>query len=98
MANHQIPLTAKRVEQVFGIDADGNVVVCSVYRHTRQGHELPMFYIVQYREQARHIDRSTRVTRELTGPSAPAKLAEAMTEVRAALAQSRMRAARRACL
>ncbi len=96
MANHQIPRRARRAEQLFGIDADGNVVVCAVFEHTRQGHALPMYFIVQYRERDRRIDPGTRITRELSGPGAPAKLAEAMTEVRAALAESRIRAARRA--
>lgn len=95
MANHQIPRTANRIEQIFGIDADGNIVVCAVYQHTRAGHTHPMFYIIQYRELDRRIDRSSRGTREFSGPEARAHAEAAMTEVRDLLDESREQAAGR---
>jgi hypothetical protein len=70
MANHQVPRKAKRIERHHGIDARGNVVALTVYRHVRQGHTLPMFYVVGYREASRKIVASSRVTREFTGPDA----------------------------
>jgi hypothetical protein len=94
MANHQIPRTAQRTECLYGIDASGDVVVCSVYRHTRAGHSFPMFYVVQYREQHRRIDRGTRVTREFSGPDARVRLDAALAGVRTMLAASRARASR----
>ena len=93
MANHQIPRTAERIERIHGVDPDGNVVTCSVYMHTRAGHVHPMFYVVQYRELSRRIDRSSRWTREFSGPRARANLDAAMAEVRPLLAESRVRAA-----
>jgi hypothetical protein len=93
MANHEIPRTAQRVERMHGIDADGNVITCSVYQHTRAGHSRPMFYVVQYRERNRRIDRSTRETRQFSGPAARAKLDDELTEARSLFAESRERAA-----
>jgi hypothetical protein len=93
MANHRIPRTALAVERIHGIDADGNVVTLAAYRHTRAGHADPMFYVVQYREVSRRIDRGSRVTREFTGPDAAARLEDALTESRDLLAESRERAA-----
>jgi hypothetical protein len=94
MANHQVPRKARRTEQAHGIDADGNVVTAAVFRHYREGHDLPMFFVVQYRERNRRIDPGSRVTREFSGPSAEGAMNASMTEVRALLADSRVRAAR----
>jgi hypothetical protein len=96
MANHQIPRRAQRIERVHGVDADGQVITLSVYRHVRAGHAAPEFYVVQYREQDRRIDRASRVTRQYSGPRAEARLEAELTEVRELLAESRARAARRA--
>ena len=93
MANHEIPRTAERVETLFGVDADGNVIRCVIFTHTRAGHQHPMFYVLQYREAARRIDRDTRVTQQFSGPAARARLDEALAETRALLAESRERAA-----
>jgi hypothetical protein len=93
MANHQVPRKAHRIEQVHGIDADGNVVTAVVFRHVREGHTVPMFYVVQYRERNRRIESASRVTREFFGPQAAARTEEAMTEVRELLEASRVRAA-----
>lgn len=88
MANHQIPRTAERIEELTGRADNGATVKCSVYKHTRQGHTHPMFYVVQYLLQGNgRIDRSTRVTREFTGPDAAGLEAE-MQETRALLAAS----------
>jgi hypothetical protein len=95
MANHQIPRKAHRVEQHHGIDANGNVVTLSVYRHVRQGHTMPMFFVVQYREAGRRIDLSTRVTREFSGPQAEQKMREAVAPAAEMLAASREAASRR---
>ena len=92
MANHEIPRTAHVIERIHGVDADGNVVTLAVYRHTRQGHARPMFYVVQYREVSRRIDRGSRVTREFSGPGAAARLEQALGESRELLAESRERA------
>lgn len=94
MANHQVPRRARRIEQIHGVDADGNVITCAVFKHTRQGHARPMFYIVQYRERNRRIDRPSRVTREFTGPAAHLRLEAALKETRSLLADSRLQAAR----
>ena len=93
MANHRIPRTAHLTERIHGVDADGNVVTLAVYRHTRAGHVHPMFYVVQYRETRRRIDRGSRVTREFSGPGAAARLEGALGESRDLLAESRERAA-----
>src|SRR5260370_40624022 len=93
MANHEIPRTAERIERMHGIDANGDVVTLSVYRHTRAGHARPMFYVVQYREHNRQIVRSARVTREFTGPDAAARLEAAISPSRRMLADSRISAA-----
>lgn len=67
MANHRVPTRATEVERLFGLDVDGNVVVCVVYRHRRQGNEHSMYYQVQYREVDRRMQRGSRVTREMSG-------------------------------
>jgi hypothetical protein len=97
MANHEVPRTATRVERFFGIDAEGDVIVTSVYQHTRAGHAHPMFYVVQYRERLRRIDRSTRWTREFSGPAARERMESQanLGEARALCAESRERASRR---
>jgi hypothetical protein len=68
--NHQIPRTAQRIETLFGIDADGNIVRYSVSEHTRAGHQHPMYFVVQYRELNRRIDRDSRITNQVSGPDA----------------------------
>lgn len=95
MANHEIPRTAKRIERIHGIDADGNVVTCSVYQHRRAGHQYPMFFVVQYREINRRIDRASRVTNQLSGPRAQYRLDTEMAAARRMFAESRERAASR---
>jgi hypothetical protein len=96
MANHQIPRAAERIERAHGIDDDGNVVTLAVYRHTRAGHELPDYYVVQYRELNRAIDRASRVTLQFTGPRAAERLEADLAGARAMLAESREREAERA--
>jgi hypothetical protein len=98
VGNHQVPATASLTERIHGVDAGGDVVTCSVYTHTRAGHAHPMFYTVQYRWDGpgRRIDRSTRVTNQFTGPGAATRLEAEMGEVRAAMAASRLAAARAA--
>ncbi len=54
MANHQIPRTAQRIERLYGVAADGSLVVCSVYEHTRQGHTRPV------NSRVTRLDRSMR--------------------------------------
>jgi hypothetical protein len=93
MANHEIPRRAKLAEHLFGVDDDGNVVRFTVYWHQRPGHPHPMFYVLQYREVDRKIDRDTRWTREFTGPRAQAKIDAVLDEVRPLLAESRELAA-----
>ena len=88
MANHEIPRTADRIETLFGIDADGNVVRCVIFQHKRPGHVHPMFYVVQYREISRRIDRSSRSTRQFTGPNARRNLDADLAEARVLLADS----------
>jgi hypothetical protein len=95
MANHEIPKTAKRTETLFGIDADGNVIRCNIYRHRRPGHQHDMFYVVQYREIARRIDRSTRWTNQFTGPAARTRLEAELAETRELFTASRIAAATR---
>lgn len=95
MANHEIPRTADLIETLFGVADDGNPVVCKIFQHTRAGHSRPMFYVLQYRELNRRIDRSSRVTREFTGPNAGQRLKTEIAAARLMLAQSVARAARR---
>jgi hypothetical protein len=95
MANHTIPRSARCIESQYGVDAKGEVVVCKVFEHTRQGHDRPMFYVLQYRCSGRAIDRPSRVTREFTGPHARQNLDAEMAETRKLFAESRERAARR---
>lgn len=89
MANHQIPRKARITEELTGRAAGGRTVKVRVYRHVREGHVHPMFYVLQYalRDDGR-IDRSTRVTREFTGPAAGDRLEAEMKEVRELLAAS----------
>ena len=94
MANHEIPRRAVRIERMHGIAADGSVVTCSVYEHTRAGHTRPVFFVVQYREVRRRIDRGSRVTREFSGAGARVSLEAALGETRRLLAESREQAAR----
>lgn len=89
MANHQIPKAAERIERHHGLDADDNVVTLSVYRHTREGHALPMFYVVQYREVNRRIDPATRWTREFSGPRAEQAMRRDLASALEMLAGSR---------
>jgi hypothetical protein len=93
MASHQIPRRAALAERLFGIDPDGNVVVCSVYTHRRAGHELPDFYTVQYREVSRRIDQATLTTSQLTGKRAAERLEAELSAVRPLFGQSRCDAA-----
>lgn len=95
MGNDSIPRTATLTEDLFGIDADGNVIRTKVFRHRRAGHAHPMFWVLQYRELNRRIDRSTRRTRQFTGPDAQARLDADMAETRRLLAASLDRAAAR---
>ena len=63
--------------------------VCRVYEHTRQGHALPEFYVLQFRRRDDgRMDRSTRVTNQISGKNARARLAKEMTEVRALFAEA----------
>src|SRR6266851_1896809 len=90
MANHQIPKRARRIMDAFGIDADGHTIRCRVYTHTRQGHQHPMFYVVQYREADGRIDRNTRRTNQISGPNAQQRLDAEMDETLALFAASRV--------
>lgn len=60
-----------------------------MYRHVRQGHTRPEFYVLQF---ARHPDgrmnRATRVTSQISGANAEARLEAEMAEVRALFAQA----------
>jgi hypothetical protein len=89
MANHEIPKSAEHIERHHGIDADGNVVTLSAYRHTREGHTRPMFYLVQYREVNRRIDRDTRWTREYSGTGAEDRMRHDLAPAIRMLAESR---------
>jgi hypothetical protein len=93
MANHKVPLKAERIERYHGIDADGNVVTLSVYKHVREGHTRPMFFLVQYREVNRKIDRGSRWTREYSGPEAEATMRRDLAPAVEMLAESREAAA-----
>jgi hypothetical protein len=96
MANHQVPRAGtQRAEVIHGIDADRNVVTAVVFRHVRRGHAEPEFYLVQYREAARRIERGSRVTRQYSGPRAAARLEADLGEVRDLLAASRVAEAAR---
>jgi hypothetical protein len=87
MANHNIPLTSDRIE-ALAVTAAGRTCRTHVYKHTRQGHTRPEFYIVQYAELPNgRIDRSTRWTRQFSGDSAPRRLERAMTVIRAEFAK-----------
>jgi hypothetical protein len=92
MANHEIPRRARQVEELTAPGADGVTVRCRVYEHTRQGHGRPMFYVVQYRlTAAGRIDRDTRVTNQISGPDARARLDAEMTETRRLFAEANLR-------
>jgi hypothetical protein len=96
MANHQVPRTAECIETLEAPDADGATVRCRVYRHTRAGHAQPMFYVVHYRlTPAGRIDRSTRVTNQISGARAQYRLDTELAAVRAMFARARADAARR---
>lgn len=96
MANHEIPRTAQRIETMFGVDANGDVVRVVIFEHKRQGHVHKMYYVLQYREIARRIERGSRHTRQYTGPDALARLEADIAETRDLLADSRERAAKAA--
>ena len=53
-----------------------------------------MFYVVQYREINRRIDRSSRVTRQFTGPNARARLSSELAAVRKVRLSSELAAVR----
>jgi hypothetical protein len=94
MGNARIPTRGTRViERAHGIDADGDVITLAVFRHVRAGHELPEFYVVQYHEHGRRIDRGTRVTQQFSGPRAAERMDAELAEARELLAESRVRAA-----
>lgn len=84
MANHRIPRRATRqVEELTCYTDDGRIFRLRVYRHVRQGHTLPEFYVVQYLlNAAGGIDRSTRVTRQFGGARGEARKEAAMAESR----------------
>jgi hypothetical protein len=88
MADQQIPRKATRITRAYGIDDDGHVIVLSVYQHTPKGDTLPMYYLVQYREVNRRIQRGSRYTRQYSGPRARARLDASMAEPLALLAAS----------
>lgn len=89
MANHQIPRTAEPVEQVNGLDADGNVVTVIVYEHTRQGRTRPEWIVLHYREHNRAMDRSSRQTRQFSGATARQRLDRELAETRNLLGMSK---------
>jgi hypothetical protein len=95
MANHRIPKAAALIERHHGIDVNGNVVTLSIYQHTRKDHPFPMFFIVQYRELNRRIDRSTRYTRQYSGMYAWHRMDIDLQKSREILARSREKAAKR---
>jgi hypothetical protein len=82
MANHDIPRTATRIETLFGIADDGNILVFKTYEHTRAGHPRPMYFVLQYLCDGRKLNRATRTTRQFTGHDARARLEAEMDEVR----------------
>jgi hypothetical protein len=96
MANHRIPRrNTQRVEEFHGIDAGGDVVTVAVFRHVREGHAEPEFYLVGYREAARRIDRASRVTQQFSGPRAAERLEAELAVSRALMADSRVAEAER---
>jgi hypothetical protein len=89
MANHQIPQASERIEELICVTSEGRTARCRVYRHTRAGHSRPDFYVVQYLLTAKgRVDRDTRVTSQITGAHAQARLDAEMSEVRALFAQA----------
>ena len=88
MSRVEIPRTAKRIIREYGVDDDGNVIVLSAYEHTRRGHARPMFYLVQYREVNRRIERGTRFATQYSGPAARSRLDDDLKEPCELLAES----------
>lgn len=87
MANHRIPRAAEPIETLAALADDGRTARLRVYRHTRAGHSLPDFYVVQYLlTPAGRVDRSTRVTTQFTGTRAAQRLEAAMAQSRALFA------------
>jgi hypothetical protein len=92
MANHDIPRRNTTViEELHGFADDGRPAHCRVYRHVRQGHTQPEFYVLQWLERPGdgRMDRATRVTSQVSGARAEARLEAEMAEVRALFAASR---------
>jgi hypothetical protein len=84
MANHRIPRRRTTdVETLTCYADDGRIFRLRVYRHVREGHTRPEFYVVQYLlTAAGGVDRSTRVTSQFSGARAEARLQAAMTASR----------------
>jgi hypothetical protein len=75
VANHQIPRTARCIEDLTAPADDGRVAHLKAYEHTRAGHDRPEFYIVWYLDlPSGRIDRSTRVTQQYSGATGRARL------------------------
>jgi len=89
MANYDIPTRRTRlIETLHGVDDNGDVITCKIFEHTRDGHQDPEFYVLQYRERNRRMDRATRWTTRLSGAGAPDRLARQMADTRRMFADS----------
>lgn len=87
MANHQIPRTAKVIEDLTALTDDGQVAHLRVYRHTRAGHDRPEFILLWYADLSDgRIDRRTRVTQQFSGARAQHRLDTAMVSAHAEFA------------
>jgi hypothetical protein len=88
MANHRIPRrNTRQVEELTCYTDEHRVFRLRVYRHVRQGHDAPEFYVVQYLLDDRGgVDRSTRVTTQFSGARAETRLNGAMAASRTMVA------------
>ena len=93
MANHTIPRRATTViADLTALADDGRVVHLRAYRHVRQGHDRPEFYLLWFAERPDGtMDRSTRVTAQYSGKTAQRRLDTELAATRRMFAAARKR-------
>lgn len=95
---HKLPMRAYLVYKLHGVDVNDNVITVVVLRchgHRKRDRHLNEFYLIQFREVNRVIDRNSRKIRQFSGINARNHMNIQMIAVARVLEESRIAAAGR---
>jgi hypothetical protein len=88
-SEYRLPKYAKRIYLVHGIDVNNDVITVVVLRgFGRRQVKREEFYVIQYREINRVIDRNSRKVRQFSGIDAQLRMETEMDDVIAVLTES----------